>query len=145
MERGEVEEAGRRFVAFLSFYGGHAEGFCLDALECGASFFFRGVPLLRLLLFVGCVAVAFCDGRFVVVGVCHHGVERHVAVERGEHPVGFGFEVVYLVLASHDEGERRGLHAAYGERGHARRVGAILECVETCGVHAQEPVAHGAA
>ena len=53
-----------------------------------------------------------------------------------------GYEVFDLLLTLHDEGEGGGLHTAYGEH---LAVLSVLEGVETGGVHAEHPVADGAA
>ena len=69
------------------------------------------------------------------------GSERRVAIDGGQHPVGLGLEVVNLLLAVHDEGQRRRLHATYRQH---LAVLPVLQRVETRGVHAQQPVADGA-
>lgn len=98
----------------FAFDGGDGEGFGLDAFECGAAFFFGGEAFACF--FLVRFAVGFGGGEgFVVVGIGHDGVEGGVAIDGGEYPVRLGFEVVYLVLTSYDEGEGGGLDAAYGE------------------------------
>ena len=138
----EVEEAGRGFRTVLA----------VDALDdkgCLADLFQRSKSLL--LGGEGHAAVAAGPGRGLFVGFAgafgagRIGCEEGVAIARGQDPEWFGLKLLYLLLALHDKGQRRRLHAADGERRHAASAVAVLECVQAGGVHAQEPVADGPA
>ena len=116
--RGEVEEARRRLGAGLLLYVGDGEVAAFDGLQ-------------RRLPFFGLLHLALGGG------------EDDAAVEGGEHPVFLRLEVLYLEVAVDDHGQRGGLHAAYAE--HLALGGGEAEGVEACGVHAEQPVADGAA
>ena len=135
----EVEEARRCFRAVFLGHGSHGERRSLNFGQCGASFLLRLEASAQRTLFVA------RRGGFFFFVVEHSGKER-VAVGRGEHPVILGFEILNLLLAVHDKRERGRLHAAYGKRLlPLPAVAAVFQCIEARGVHAQEPVADGAA
>ena len=66
--------------------------------------------------------------------------KQRVSVDSREHPVGFRFEVVNLFLAVHDECQCGCLHPSDAQH---LLVLSVLQCVQSCGVHAQNPVADG--
>ena len=148
LQAGQVEESWGSFRAFLLRHLLHGEGRAFDGFEgsfrllaIGESSFGerlvgRGFAL-RLVVVLGFVVL--------IVGF-KAGGEGDIAIDGGEHPVGFGLEVLNLVLSLHDHGERGSLHAPYGEglRSATAIVVAIFEGVEAGGIHAQEPVANGA-
>ena len=116
LQRGEVVEVGRSLAALLLAHVGHGEGLAGDGAEC----------LLSLLL-----AGELARG----------GGKLGVAVDGGEHPVGFRLEVVDFLLPVHDEGEGGGLHASDAQH---LPVLSVFQGIEARGVHAENPVADGA-
>ena len=144
----QVIEPGRELRAALLGDGEYGEGVVEDGLQNFLAFRLRGIlhdlvdgslGLLRLAL-PG--SLRYLRGilslRILVAG---YGVETHVTVERGEHPGLPGHEVLYLLLPPHDEGQRGGLYASYGE--HLPLSLPVLEGVEARGIHAQGPVTDG--
>ena len=151
LQRCQVIQAGRHLRALLLLDRGHGEGFGADAFECGAPLLFGGEPAFGRDVPFGLVGLAtLLSGRcfrlrsLVGIGVGHDGVEERVAVAGGQHPVRFRLEMVYLVLAFHDEGQRRRLHPSDAERLATLFAVAVFQCVQACGVHAQQPVTDGA-
>ena len=115
LQRCQVVELGRLFLALF-----------LLNLSDGERLAFNGLESLLALFFLG--ELAFCCRK------------RDVAIDGGQHPVGLGLEVVYLLLAVDDEGQRRRLHTTYRQH---LPVLAVLQRVEAGAVHAQQPVADG--
>ena len=115
LQRREVVEMGRCLGAPLLLHVGHGKRFAGNG----------GEGLLALLL---------------ARELARSGRKRRVAVDGGQHPVGFRLEVVYLLLPVHDECQRGGLHPPDGQH---LPVLPVFQRVEPCGVHAQYPVADG--
>ena len=118
LQAGEVEEAGWRLGARFLLYVGDGEVVAADGVE-------------RLLPLLGLFDLALGGG------------EGDAAVEGGEYPVFLWRKVLYLEMALDDHGQRGGLYAADGED-----LAFLLReayGVEARGVHAEEPVADGAA
>ena len=122
-----------------------------DSFARNLGVFPRNLGTLRRNLRVFCDALRLflCSIGFallIVVGF-KAGGEGDIAIDGREHPVGFGLEVLNLVLPLHNHGEGGGLHAPDGERLRSATaiVVAIFKGVEAGGIHAQEPVANGAA
>ena len=104
------------FLAFLLLDLGDGERLALDGLEGLLALFLRGE-------------------------LAGSGCKCGVAIDCGQHPVGFGLEIVDLLLAIDDECEGRGLYASDGEH---LTVLAVFQRIEPGGIHSQEPVADGA-
>lgn len=132
LEAGEVKESRGCLGAILAGDGGDFEVAVAYALEGAAAFFF-----------VGDAATAVGGGVVIVVFVFLAEGEECVAIDGGEDPVLLGLEVLDLEVAVDDHGEGGGLHTTDGE--HLALCLAVAEGVEACGVHAEEPVADGAA
>ena len=115
LQRGEVVERRRLLLAVLLLYVGDGEGTALDG----------GKGLLALLL-AGELALRSSEGG--------------VAIDGGQHPVGLGLEVVYLLLAVDDEGECGCLHTTDAEH---LSVLPVLDGIEARGIDAEQPVADG--
>ena len=137
LQSGEVEEPRWGFRPFLFRHLGHGERCPFDGLQSGLRFLAVGEPSF---------GSAFL-GRSLLIVALHACREGGVSIDGGEHPIGFGAEVLDFELAMDDEGQRGGLHAADGEGlcTLASVVVAKLQGVEARGVHAQQPVADGTA
>ena len=109
LQRCEVIEVRGRLRAFLLLYAGYREGLVG----------YGGKRLLALLL----------AGELAL-----RGSELRVAVDGGQHPVGFRLKMVYLFLPVHYQRQRGGLYTAYAQH---LTVLAVLEGVQAGGVHAQ--------
>ena len=108
LQRGEVVELGRLFLAFLLLHLRYGEGLALDG----------GKGLFALLLRSE-LSLRGCKGG--------------IAIHRCQHPIGLRLEVLNLLLTVYDECEGRGLHTAYGEH---LTVLPVFQCIETRGIHA---------
>ena len=115
LERSEVIKLRWQFLACLLLYAGDLEGFAFNERE-------------------GCFAF------FLVLEFALSGGEGGVAVDGRKHPIGFGLEIVYLLLAVHNECQSWCLYTSDGEY---LAILAVLQSIETRGVHAENPVADG--
>ena len=115
----EIEQARGSLCAFLLLYVGYGEW--QFAHRCQSR-----------LTFLACAEPSFA--------LLHHCGEGGIAIDGGEHPVGDGYEVLYLALAVDYECQCRCLHPAHAQHLAAR---AIAARVESGGVHSQQPVAYG--
>ena len=116
LQRGEVVEVGWCLASFLLAHIGNGKGLAFNGTE----------GFLALFL-----------ARKLAAG----GSKLCVAVDGGQYPVRLRLEMVYLLLAVYDEGKGRCLHAPDAQH---LPVLPVLQRVETCGVHAENPVAYGA-
>ena len=145
LQSGEIEETWRSFGAFFLRHLLHGEGRVFDGFEGRFGFFAVGESTFgegfSVVFALGSVLWGFL---LVIVGIESCG-EGDIAVDGGEHPIGFGLEVLDVELSCHDHSQRGGLHAPDGEGlcSATSIIVAIFEGVESCGVHAQEPVADG--
>ena len=140
----QVEQARRCLLALLLLYLADSEGQVLYLLQYSLAL----LACLETLgsLFLGLGLLGLCGLVFFFLLFLHHHVEHRVAVQGGQYPVGGGHEVLYLLLASDNEGEGRGLHTAYAQHlvGSLRTVVAfVFQCVKSGGVHAKGPVSYG--
>ena len=117
LQRGKVVELRRGFRAFFLLDACHRKWFALNQLEGLFALFFRGEFSFR-------------------------SRENGVAIRCRQHPIGLGLEILDFLLAVHDERERGRLHATYAQH---LPVLAVFQRVEARGVHAEQPVANGAA
>ena len=117
LQGGEVEEARGRLAPFLLSDIGDGEGQVTDCVD----------ELLALFL------------RFQSAA---RGAEDGIAIGGLELPILLGHEVRNLFVTADDEREGRSLDTSDGEY---LTVLTVLEGVEACGIHAQQPVADGAA
>ena len=138
----QVKQPRRRLRTVLSAHARHGERRLAYAVHGRA-----GLSLVREAAAHSALGAFLLRFRFtaLVVAVVRHGGEHRVAVARGEHPVGLRPEVFYLLSAAHDERQCWRLHAAYRERRYAAFLPAVFQGVQARGVHAQQPVADGAA
>ena len=115
LQRGEVVELWWLFLALFLLHLRHRKRLALDGGKGLLALFLRG-------------EFPRCRG------------EGGITIHRCQYPVGFGLEVLDLFLTVHDEGEGRGLHTTYREH---LTVLAVLQRVQSRGVHAQQPVTNG--
>ena len=115
LQRCKVVEAWRLFRTLFLLHIGNGERLSRNGLESLLALFLAGEPSFG-------------------------GREGGVAVNGGQHPVGFRFEVVYFFLPVHDERQRGRLHPSDGEH---LPVLSVFERIESGSVHAQNPVADG--
>ena len=117
LQRCEVEETRRRLVAVLLRDARHLERLVGDGGECLLALLLRG-------------ELALC------------GCEERIAIDSGQHPIGFRLKRIDLLLTVDNKRECRRLYTTDAEH---LSVLSVLESVKTRGVHAQEPVADGTA
>ena len=108
LQRGEVVELWRLFLALFLLHLCHCEGFALDGGESFLAFLLRGE---------------------LALGGCKDGIAIHCC----QHPIGFRLEVLDLFLTVYDKGKGRRLYASYREH---LTVLPVFQRVESCGVHA---------
>ena len=122
LKRGKVEELGRFLCARLLGHTRYLKLLILYSLESLFTLFLRGKLTLR-------------------------SCEESITINGGEHPVRLWFEVVYLLLTIYNHGESWSLHPANREHTcptlASATVVAILDGIETSGIHAKKPVAYG--
>ena len=108
LERGEVEESWRGFCAVFLLYVSDREGVVFDGTECSLGFLAVGISafygrLLRICVALVAVSLAFVPFFCFWILICHLCGKGHVAVDGGEHPKGFGLEVLDFVVTFDDE------------------------------------------
>ena len=81
---------------------------------------------------------------FTLVEFTFGATESGVAVNGFEFPVLFGLEILNLSLSVHHKGQSGSLHTSDGEYP-AAVAAAVLQGVESGGIHAEQPVAYGTA
>ena len=108
LQRGEVIERRWCLLAILFLYVSDGERLVLDEAECLFAFLFAGELTFR-------------------------GSEDSIAIDRGQHPIGFGLEIVYLLLAVHNQCQRGSLYAPNAEH---LSVLSIFDGIEACGIDA---------
>ena len=144
LQTGQVEQAWRSLLALLLLYLLYGKGQVLNLLQHSLALLAGLESLGSLLLGLG-LFLLFCLAVFLFLFL-HHHVEHRVAVLCGQHPVGSGHEVLYLLLPADNEGEGRGLHTAYAQYlvgSLAAVVASVFQRVKPGGVHAQGPVSNG--
>ena len=117
LQRRKVVEVGRGFGAVLFLYVGHGE---------------------RLSCYGGQKLLAFFFHRELALGCAEH----RLPVGGRQYPIRLGLEVLYLFLSVDYERESGGLNPSDAQH---LAVLAILERVEACCIHAENPVADGSA
>ena len=115
LQRGQVVEPRRGFGAFLGGNIGHSKLFPFNALQ------------VFLAVFHG--AILALSGR-----------ECRIPINGRQHPIGLWLEVHDFVVTVDNQGQSWGLHPANGQH---LAVLAIFQGIESCGVHAQQPVTNG--
>ena len=148
LQGSQIIESRRGFGSFLLLNVCNCKRLPLNGLEHSPTLFFcqklhllvdgslalEGLALFGSRFHFGSI---FCFRLFIV----GDGGEFGVAIEGGEHPTLLGHETLYLLLATHDECQCRGLHTSDGE--HLFLL-SIFERIEACGIYAECPVTDGA-
>ena len=93
-----------RFLLYVS----DREGVVFDGTECSHGFHAVGISafygrLLRICVALVAVSLAFVPFFCFWILICHFCGKGHVAVNGGEHPKGFGLEVLDFVVTFDDE------------------------------------------
>ena len=141
LQGGEVKESRRSFATFFLRHRRHRERRVFDCTQRGFRFGAVGETAFCRPLVLGSFAVF---RFFVFLAVVESRGESRVAVDGGEHPIGFRHEAFDLLLSVYDESQSRGLHAPDAQRLCAASTAiAEFQRVQARGIHAQQPVADG--
>ena len=149
LERGEVEEPWWGFCAVFLLYVSDGEWVSFYGAECGLGLLAVGISAFHRRLLCICITLAAVSFSFVSpfclrVFICHLCGEGHIAVDGGEHPKGFGLEVIDFVVTFDDERQCGSLYTSDTQGLRAPGTAVVLSVfkgVKACGVHAQKPVA----
>ena len=117
LQRGKVVQLWGLLLALFLLNLSYLEGFALDGGKGFFALFLRGELSLG-------------------------SRKSGIAINGGQYPVGLGLKVLDLLLTVHDERQGWRLHTTDGQH---LTVLTVLKCVQTGGVHTQQPVANGAA
>ena len=115
LQRSQVVEPRRGFGAFLGGDVGHSEFFSFNALQ---------------------VLLSVFHGAILALG----GSECRIPIDGRQHPIGLWLEVRNFVVTVDNQCQSGCLHPANGQH---LSVLPVFQGVESCGIHAQQPISDG--